>query len=980
VDEAKTDFFIQVGLLDKYIHCDPADDKIATKIILKRIKESNDLLKYFFGQSPSAFWARYLFDEGIFDDPKQVEIVENGFRTPFWPQSNYLRDIAPIEPEIVLKVIRKISTNNPIIHADLVESLAQIPSMVNDELFNIIINWFDNKYLTNWSSLSESVIHLISNLFKIGQNSLAIDLLDEFIKPINFNQGKNNERFSRSIVKSRFDLSYIQPDFWKISLPELESYDHQKIFLCLLKNLILALDAESLLENVNEGYFSRPSGWRSSIWDTSQDNDNSYKSVLLKAVRDSLFRAFDINKDLGLLLANSLINYSTSLFLRVVIYSIAINARNYPDLVERYLLDKDVIYKLEFHNDYFELLKIGFPLLSVDVKEQILKTILDGPIKEVINEYSNFFSNQNNDELQKMVSKFSDTWIMDRLWVIKQHLNPRELSILTKYIDEYGEPEHPEYLSFFSGVFTVTNKSPLDENAISDLSAEELITFITKWKPDNSNFGPIEISHRGFAEAVAKVIIDNMPKYKSILPQFSELPSAYLAEVFTLAKTRLEEGQVVPWEELLLLIEVVVGISKNIDNKEKNQNSINTRLTTLWFINSSIKNNNIFTDKFFDRLLIALKSFINDIDPDEEKDNPQEKSLGFDDPITLALNSIRPLALDAIFLLFNKIYDNSIIRSEITEVYLNEFKSILYEKFDREHESSWAVHSIFGKWALFLYSLDRVWFVKVISKIFPDEIENERYFLAAWSSYLFHNKISKDLYLILLEKYRYSIKLVSEGKKFALHSGSENRLALHLLLNYFWNPYKLSEESDSNLLLYYFSICDSEAKGSAIWSLWWLAGGIGNNEKTEYWHEIKEVWKWRTNEFILSGYSNEYYSEIQWFSYLLLKAPSIETINSLNIFIEQMLLFVDHYTVWLNLEKYLADNVEKYPEQVIRIYRTMHENRINPEFGLDHYGEEADKILKYAIHNNNCKEDAVYIVNQIGRFSQRYRKLYEENT
>ena len=195
----------------------------------------------------------------------------------------------------------------------------------------------------------------------------------------------------------------------------------------------------------------------------------------------------------------------------------------------------------------------------------------------------------------------------------------------------------------------------------------------------------------------------------------------------------------------------------------------------------------------------------------------------------------------------------------------------------------------------------------------------------------------------------------------------------------FLNPYNLSKLDGTNLVGLYFSQNDEEMNGNAVWSLWKMTASIPKEDLLENWLNIKDLWKWRVNEFVLTGYSNEFFLEFQWFSYILLETPKAEGIDSLKSLLEPFLYFIDRHVIWMNLEKFLANQSEKYPEQTIKYYRLMHEKRIRPEFGLYDYGEESDKIILSAIKDYRTRKDALAVINIVGRFNQRYQK-YMNNT
>lgn len=985
MDDNKTDFYIQAGLLDKFIRQNPSEDKIATKIILQRIKENDDLLKYFFGQSPSSEWADYLLKNGLFDNPIEIEIVENGYKIHTWPQSNYLKNIAQYKPGIVFDVIQKIQTNNSYIHADLIEALANIQVDISHNFIEIIKVWFQNVYIPNWSRIPESVINLIFSLFKKGQESDAIELFMDLISPsIKILQQKTDYSFGNSI-RSRFDLSYIQPDFWKETICKLESFCHEKIYKCLLDIFIFTLKAEAQLHKPEDSsYFRQYSYWRTAIGDTSQDRNVTYLHTLLKATRNSLSRLILQDPKLGILLTEQLFASDVIILNRIALYVIAVNAETCSVQVESKLLNIDLIHSFDYHTEYFELLKLGFSFLPNETKKSVLSVIYKGPQQEKVNELAINYSSNEGEDFATYSQKYIDFWIRDRLWVIKQYLNLDDKKRLDSLLERYGEPSHPpEFLSYISEAHFVVDTSPLSENEIAEYNPEKIFEYIKKWVPGDPHFGPNEISRRGLAQSFAKVIFTNPKRYFAKIERFDDLPSPYISEIFSLARNRLIEKQDFPLDEIINLIAMTIKISNGIKSSSESQTYINERLNVLWFINSLINTVDDISFDQFTKIKNALLVFINDYDPDETRDNPVENYVGYNDPITLALNTIRPIAFNSLIELMeieNKRNKNDAEKQSNNSNIPTEIKEILNLKLDKSVDPSWALHSVFGKKMASFYLLDINWLKNNVDRIFPEESENQKFFLAAWEGFLYYNNPNPVYFSFLREKYKYALRLMVDGKKINSIGSNENQLATHLILDYLWNPYELFPVNENNLLNILFSYNNSNLSSGAIWGLWRISENMNEEERIKYWKIIYSLWKWRINEYILSGFSNEFYSEFQWFSYLLLNIPKKEHIESLELFIEPFFSFINHYSIWQNLEKYLSTQIERNPEKAINIYLLMHEKLNEPEFGQIFYDKEADKILETAIKHPESKKQALKIINIIAPSNSRYRKLYEENT
>jgi hypothetical protein len=970
VDEKRTDFLIQVAVIDKFIDINPIDDPIATDVIICRLKESKDLLNYFFSKRPSCEWAESLFSYGIFDDPVNVIVVENGYKTPFWPQSRYLKEIASLKPELVLRVIQGISTNNPTIQRDLLDSLIDIPMHSPSELFPIIHRWLNNEFNPAWNLMSESAINLILQYFQREEVDYGIKILKILLNPKPKYLQSQDKSYRE--VESQFNLSYLRIDFWKDALINFEKYYPEEVFMCLIENLLLSLEMEGYIEKKNNEFIpKRSSLWRNSIGDSTQDKYGGYKGELLVAARDSLLRIIKNNFELGASLIDYLFNQHIIILNRIALFEIATNPNLFIDLISKCLVNKEYVYNIEFHNDYFELLEHGYPVLKEGIQNKVISLILRGPSEEKINEISVIF----NESFTK--NDFINNWVRDRLWVIKKHLNKEILGKLVKLEEKYGEPTYPQYTSYISDVFWIHDESPLSIQEILSRTSEQLSEYLKSFTPNE--FGSItrdEISHKGFAKNIAEAFYLKPKLFTGILSEFTSLPHPYISEILTFGREKIKDNKDIPWNEILIILRVVEKLSQKIETKEESEKYFEQRLQAMWFVNSVLQQELVLPYDVFNEIFDIIIEFLNDFDPDQERDNPPEGYFGHNDPITLSINSIRPIALNSLFRMIS-IEQKDGSKSGRLKI----FYKVIEDKLDRNKETSWAVHSVFGEWSNLLFELDPNWFSDHLEEIFPERSGNEKYFLSAWCSYLVHNFPTIEALNTIRTKFHYAIKLFSEGKKIESNLSCETRFIYFMLMDYFWNNYKITESSDKNLINFFIRTCDFEGKGKVILVLSNLIESMKEYERKEHWSKIYDIWKWRITEFILSGYSNEFLHEIKWFSYMLLKLGNLASVDRYYQLIEPMTYMIENEQVWRNLEDYLSTQVEKYPHQSIKLYRVMHDKR---KEDIDNrtifYDKESRKILELGMKDKRSKIDTLKLINKISRYDLQFRDLYDEYT
>jgi hypothetical protein len=971
--------------LDKYIKLkNPTEDPVATGIVVKRIKESEDLKRYFFGQNPTPGWAEILYSNGLFGSPPNVIRTEGGYKTPPWYLSSYLANVASEVPSIVNSVINELQTDNPIIHADLINALTKIPPSKAADHTRKVINWLDNKF-TGWG-IAEATSRLTLNLAENGYIAESMKILNAMISPLPGEARKSDETYWGGEAKFKHDLSYLKPDFWGNILPRLGEIDPKESINVLEKNLLLAIRFEILAKNreySSDDWLTY--GWRSSIGDSAQDSRDDYKDRILISLRNILDSWIVKEPENTRFVIEDYLNREEVILTRIAIYLVAIHSSVYPDLSRALLREKSLHSNLKVHNEYFRLLANAFPSLSLDDRESVLSIILEGPDPQRVEMLANNLAIRGVEDRDEYIKRYKESWIRDRLWVIQNSL-PEEINLqLLEYCERYGTPEHPGFLSWSSGGYTIAEISPLPEEDIANLSPENLLEYLKTWKPDpNQQFGPEQVSLRGLSDTVASLLLKFPEQYNALFKRLPEAPPAISASLFFLAREHCKKKVNVPWKQLLDLAYATAEVIFSREQFNWDEGNFEARIAAIQFVKEALSVRDLLPSEYLSDIETIVSLYLQDPDPDENRDSPPEGWVGHGDPITLALNSIRPIALMCLMLILSIRLNHSENRSFKGELLTPDIKATLESKLDRSKDSSWAVHSVFGQYVWLLTEIDWEWFQALIPLIFPTEATDElvRYFNAAWEAYVILNNPSRELFDALLPQYLYAIHLLSQGKTTKTHLDYVSRMSDHLINDYFWSPYELvGEHSETKPLVLLFSLCGQDIRSRVIWTLWRMAKRIPPKDMKKYWAQIKAIWKWRINEASLSRYPHEFKDEMEELSHLPTIAPVSESIDSLWPYLEPMVPYSGDYRVWRNLEEFLSERVEVSPYKAIRFYLYMHEKAPKPDFGYHHYGEESDKIVYSAARNMSSRKVALKVMDIIfRRGDDRYRDLYEEFT
>jgi hypothetical protein len=980
MDDRKTDFIIQAALLDKYIHLeDLSVDRVGVSVVIKKIKGSPDLLRYFLGQNPSPAWAKLFYENSFFSTPPNVIEVENGFQTPYWGLSAYLKSAAESVPELVKKVVSEIETNNPIIYEDLINALSRLPASDTVVFEKKIKQWLEGKFVYSWG-FAEATINLIVLWAKAGFITQAVDLLSLILQPVSSEAKIINDYYLGGEGKPRIDLDYVRPDLWSETIPKLSRLAYAEMLNLLENKLLECLRVEMSAKHVEVDFTSGSSyWWRPAIADSEQNFGADYKDKILVAFRNLLDAGAkeDPNKmrqELTKYLRDSIV-----ILKRVALYVVANNVDSFVDLAWELLKDKEFHSDLKFHNDYFQLLRLSYPHLSQLQQEEILTIIQNGP-SEKEKDNSRRFALDSGREVEKYLLDQKNYWIRDRLWVIQQYLTEDVRGELDILCDTYGEPDHPGFLSWSSGGFWIKDVSPKPKEQLLALSPIELLDFIRNWKEDPSeDFGPERISLRGLSEAVAEIILDIPERYGDLFTYLRQaLPSISLA-LFSRAQEKSKKGQSVPWIELISLILSCSESALRLRGEDV-ENALNARMEGVRLLQHGLTGNDdkkvIIPASLFEDVQQILQIYLEDSHPNFEQDRPQENEIGHRDPLTTSLNSVRPIAFASLM----EFIKHTDVKSDWGVSQRSWAKTQLERKLNKNLDSSLAVHSIFGRYYWLLSSWESDWLQNVIPQIFPTEetSDNIDYFLAAWDSYIIYNTPGGKTMSLLRDKYIYCVELLSQGKTTKTHLNVPGRIFSHIFLDYLWNPYDVHDRG--GLVNIFMNRCDDAVRSQAVKSLVDFMKHTPEPERDKLWLKIREFWIWRTNEFSLSRYPSEMEKEMEQFSLLATYIPDSEKLEDVQILLNPFILIIKNGFVWRNLEKLLSLRAESESVQVAKIYRLVHEEiSTSPTPRHIFYAEEADKIINTIIKNNDSRKDALRIINIIFRNgNERYRKLYEE--
>ena len=373
--------------------------------------------------------------------------------------------------------------------------------------------------------------------------------------------------------------------------------------------------------------------------------------------------------------------------------------------------------------------------------------------------------------------------------------------------------------------------------------------------PDpKEQFGPERISYKGLADVIAKLVCPFSDRYRERLVDIALFLPEYGVSILNYwANPKFTDP--IPWVNVISLCECMLNSPIVWDNESKKgfEGEIwrNVRLAIARLLNISVSN----TEKLVPFHLIGnvkelLYKLVDDPDPTPEADRPPDGWFGHNDPITVALNHVRPISLMALIrcaVLMASQENPSKAASIKTYSMEPALREKLLQKLNFHLEPSRAVRSVFGQFIPTLFWLDKVWVIDNLDAIFPWEQDDESIwlFISAWNSYVL-NKFHHDIYKIMRPKYTQAIDYLAKGYTTESHLQQASNLAAHLLFDFLFSDNDLDDFiRQRGLLVEFFQRTQPEIRSRAPWALWIICQNYPD-KLLEFWPKSKALWEWRT--------------------------------------------------------------------------------------------------------------------------------------
>lgn len=873
-------FYPSSLLVDEFKKRSAADlpDSIITSV-LSSVDASCNMANHFYDAGLDPSWAELLFEQGDFTDPDNNLI-------------SYLGRTAEARPSFVQRVIKEIETDDLRTQRFLISLGRDLP--VDDAVVvgQQAATWVQGDEAYGY--LASSAVRLASYLVEHGEYDVALEILDAILTPRDEKQLEVNQVM---VLTEMFDEHF----------DELLQERGRELLRVFVSNLITALQQRI---DGGEAYGTVADGTSFADLRFVKDDRGSLGEILLDYFVQAVTAWVGTNPtgDQEIEFVEELLVQPT-VFRRTGLYVLSKFPEAFVGRIEDEMTNKENYREQQSQYEFYLLLERGFEHLNEAAQQRVCELIENGPYSGEVKDRAAWLAEQGEESASYFQQRIRETWQRDRLYLIRNHLEDPYAAQLDELLEKYGEPDQLPSRTWRPQIRggAVHERGPVETEELRDQLAEEVLTTAVKWEPPESErWGTDEAeqfeeqNHIGFSGQLSELIREDPQRYAREISVLEDAHTRYAEAAFRAFRDLIDDDETFPWDSLLELGQAISTSPTAWSDRAR------TNLAML--INRGIAADTTdFPNGAESQVEDVLLTLVTDPDPEPERDQPAEGMAGHGDPAQVAINSVRPMAVNA-YITYLTWKDNQ-TENQLEELFFGPVKDCICE------DPSLAVRSVIGRRFGALYALNPQLVEDHLEDIFPRERNQtaRRRFIAAWNSYTAYNRYwDNDDFR---DYYFYALSLLDTNEDHAYQIEIRSTSA-HVASIYLFEDEEVSDE-DSLIRHFYDAANHEEAKQLATT----LASSMGNEAVEDQWTKIQELWKQRLDT--LDPETEGHDTEI-WYFLDCVRKINTTTLQEEESRIIQSLPFVAQHTYhWRQIEEWLAEQASAHPVVTITLYNEL---------------------------------------------------------
>ncbi len=527
--------------------------------------------------------------------------------------------------------------------------------------------------------------------------------------------------------------------------------------------------------------------WRPAIEDHVQNSDDSIKNVLVSAVRDAALRLGARGED-ELVAVFEELDARSLLHRRIALHLLA-SARDAVTLVSRVVGDRRLFDEYRVKHEYSFLLRRRFQDADEQTRARVLAWIDAGPDLDDYRRRSTEFDG--SPPTDEQVRRYAKLWQRDWLTFLVENLQGDHADQYQHLVAEFGEPEHPDFLSW-STIWTGP-ESPVGHTELVEWPVEDVIGYLRSWKADDESpwrFGP---SIEGLGRAFAEVVKERARDYAPYANNLRDLDPTYVRSFFSGLESSLRDGGAFDWENPIALAEFVVSQPFEADEGVPDRDRDPGWRWCRRQIGAVLRSG--FSDRGT-RIPFLLRPSAWRVverltnDPNPSPEHEQRYGGANMDPLTLSINTNRGTAMHAVVeyaLWIRRYLEEAEEDTSVGFEAMPEVRTVLEAHLDPETDPSLAVRAVYGRWLPWLLLLDEPWVLAQLGAMLPGAPGLSAVRDAVWSTYISWCAPYDSALRALRSEYEQAISRVPSGTSAGTfrHESADAKLGEHLV-TFFW--------------------------------------------------------------------------------------------------------------------------------------------------------------------------------------------------
>ncbi len=946
VDKIEANYLRYTNFLDSLL-AKTVIEKKDVQDLQQSVPNNNVTLGYFFDKLENPGWLKLLTEKGFFSNPPEpIKDLENGGTSfPSWPQAIYLKKMAklPDQQADVLIASLEVNTENVRAKSDLLEIALLLP-------IDMAIKILDSNGEIDYWFGPENYGKLVAYLAKEGKSIEALALANKILAIIpdpREDKDYAGYKIANDPIALIRDWSYeqiLEKDYpavvEAVGLPAIQVLTDQLENYIKLKNKDKETDSEEDYSEI----------WRSAIEDHEQNHEHGIRDVLINGVRDASEQFLKKNPNQIMDLIAELDSKKILIFKRIILHLLRLFPDGAKEKIQEVLMNEHEFSEEErLTHEYFLLAETHASLLDEEQRKQIWAWINKGPNIDM-DDYKARCKKAGVEPSDEKIEKHIKRWQMYHLLPFKD-IDPAWKKYYEELVSILGEPEYPSLRSWSHGG-SYGPISTLSSDQFKEMKTSDVIEHLRTWEPPSHD--PLDVSREGTGRELTAQVTADPEKWLSDLTSFSELDPTFVRSVLTGYRDSIRQDKRFNWEPILELCEVI--LAKPIEIKDRTPSEpFGDDPDWNWCRNTVaellkeglLQNPGMIPTILREKTWSLIEILTNDTDPTPEREKQYLES--HPDALTAAINSTRGNAMEVAFqygIWLKKSVPESTQPTWSFKKDAPELFQVLNSHLDISKDPSLGVRALYGERLGTLGWLDTGWVKDNQHIIFPSDPSQQKFFDAAWETYMTYSPAYHDLYEILKTQYERAIQEIGTHTDSKHHlTNPEQNLVGHLI-NFYC---KGLIELEGDLLSNFYLVAPLELKGEVIDFI-----GRSSKKNAGMSPEIREKFvvllEQRLSIAKTSNNKQVDAQEFENFSWWI-ASEKFDDKWTLDMLLEIAELGCDIEDEHLVVERF-SELAPRYPLEVIRCSNLLVQND-RKGWGIAHWGEQMYAVIKLVLKSGN---------------------------